>query len=162
MKYTLKGGKLIKKIGDGVIDKLEKDGHTIFGGGKLTKDDIEPHESMTSYTDCIGRMLTYNAGLQIAHWQANTITNEHRALGDLYSALVGLVDDLAECYMGKTTVIEFPSDMTVKKLTKPCAEGLAIVEEMMELCGDDDQDLMNILADMQIALNKAKYLLKEK
>ena len=140
MKYTLKGGKLITKTEKPVVE--------------------EAGEPKTSVPECIGKMMAFNTALQMAHWQANTVTNEHKALGDLYSSLVELLDEFAEVYMGKFGVLEFQK-MQVEKLKKPCMEGLEIVEELKEEIADDI-GLENIVADMEIALQKARYLLKEK
>ena len=51
--------------------------------------------------DTIARLVAYNGSLQIAHWRADTITNEHKALGDLYDTMVEKTDDFAEVFMGK-------------------------------------------------------------
>lgn len=142
MTYILKGGKLIKKTEKPVVDE-------------------EEGEPKTSVPECIGKMMAYNTALQMAHWQADTVTNEHKALGDLYEALVGLLDQFAEVYMGCYGVLEFQK-MQVEKLKRPCSEGLMIVEELKSEIDEDDIGLENIVADMEIALNKAKYLLKEK
>lgn len=116
-----------------------------------------------SVTECIARLVAYNGSLQIAHWMADTVTNEHKALGELYDSMVDLVDSFAEVYMGKSGVITFPKDGMITDIREaPCAEGLELVADLQGYfkAGADD-DLLNILADMQSALNKAKYLLKE-
>lgn len=113
--------------------------------------------------DCLSRLVAYNGSLQIAHWKADTVTNEHKALGDLYDSMVELVDDFAEVYMGKYGVVSFPKDAMIEDITEePASEGLEIVKDAQGKfkVGEDD-DLLNILADMSSALNKAKYLLKE-
>lgn len=113
--------------------------------------------------DCLSRLVAYNGSLQIAHWMADTVTNEHKALGDLYESMVDLVDDFAEVYMGKYPVVSFPKEAVIEDITEgPASEGLEIVKDAQAKfkVGEDD-DLLNILADMSSALNKAKYLLKE-
>jgi hypothetical protein len=116
-----------------------------------------------SQEECIPQLVAYNGSLQIAHWRANTVTNEHKTLGDLYEQMVGFADEFAEVYMGKYGVVGFPSDAVIRDLgKKPITEGLNIVNSAQKYfdAGKDD-DLLNILADIKIALNKAKYLLKE-
>lgn len=117
-----------------------------------------------SHTECLPKLVAYNGSLQIAHWKANTITNEHKALGELYDTMVGLVDDFAEVYIGKYNSIDFPPDAKIEDITKkPCAKGLELIKEVQGyLTSGKDDDLLNIVADMSAALNKAKYLLKEK
>jgi len=115
-------------------------------------------------SECISYLVAYNGSLQIAHWLADTVTNEHKALGDLYESMTGLVDTFAETYMGKYGMVTFPDDCEISDITDaPCSEGLDLVKDLQDnfKAGEDD-DLLNILADMSTALHKAKYLLKEK
>lgn len=108
----------------------------------------------------IAQLVAFNGALQIAHWEADTKSNEHKALGELYDAMVGLTDKFAEAFMGKNGVIKCPERVALVELTNPTAQGLEIVEGLKgEVEGDD---LLNILADMEGALNKAAYLLKAK
>lgn len=123
----------------------------------------EPQESTYDLVvGCIGELVAYNLALQIAHWQANTVTNEHKALGELYESMVDLADMFTETYMGKTKVIPFPKVEIIDVSDKPCSKGIEIVHELQEYFETpEDDDVLNILADMLIALHKAKYLLKE-
>lgn len=114
-------------------------------------------------SDCICRLVCYNGSLQIAHWKADTVTNEHKALGELYESMTGLTDDFAEIYLGKYGMVTFPPDCTISDISDaPCEKGLKEVTDLQSYfkAGKDD-DLLNTLADMSSALNKAKYLLKE-
>lgn len=118
----------------------------------------------SSLAECIAKLVAYNGSLQMAHWLADTVTNEHKALGDLYESMVGLVDDFAEVYMGSYGMVTFPKDAVICDITEaPASEGIELVEELKTYfkAGADD-DLINILADMSSALHKAMYLLKEK
>lgn len=108
------------------------------------------------------KLSSYIASLQVAHWQADTATNEHKALGDLYSTLSGLLDDFAEVYMGIYGVIKFSPQEMVDVSESPCKKGLDILHEIYMDIDEEDCDLENIHADMKSALHKAKYLLKEK
>lgn len=134
MKFVLKDGKVSKKI-----EKVEVEEKTML--------------------PTIGRLVSYITSLQFSHWRANTVTNDHNALGSLYEALQGLLDTFLEAYMGCYGVIDFPKGMTIDELKTPAKTGLSIVKELQSQC--DEEDLQNILADMQQALHKAKYLLKE-
>lgn len=114
-------------------------------------------------SESISQLVAYNGSLHIAHWKANTITNQHKALGDLYESMVSLVDEFSEIYMGKYGVPSFPAFAIISDITaNPVEAGLELVERLRTLfpAGQDD-DLLNILADMSIALNKCNYLLKE-
>lgn len=114
--------------------------------------------------DCIARLVAYNGSLQIAHWLADTVTNEHKALGELYESMVDFTDEFAEVYMGKYGVPTFPKDAKIEDITKDTVgKGLELVEMLQGhfVTGEDD-DLLNILADMSAKLNKTAYLLKVK
>lgn len=118
---------------------------------------------MKSVAECISYLVAYNGSLHIAHWLADTKLNTHKALGDLYESMVDLTDEFAEVYMGKYGLIEFPKDCCIEDITEePATEGIELVSKIEgELNPKEDSDLLNITADMMIALNKAKYLLKE-
>jgi hypothetical protein len=123
----------------------------------------EKAEYEVNPNQCIAHMVSYVGGLRFAHWQANTVTNEHKALGDLYDALSDLIDTFTEVFIGKYGMVKFIKGVELVNVSvKPCAKGLTIVESLQKNfdAGDDD-DLLNIIADMSTALNKAKYLLKE-
>lgn len=134
----------------------------IKGTQQETPED-EKKEKEGTVGECLFDLVAYNGSLQVAHWKANTITNEHKALGDLYDSMVGLTDTFAEAYMGKYGVVEMiPSCPLMDVTSSPVADGEKIVEDLQEYfkAGEDD-DLLNILADMMGTLHKAKYLLKE-
>ena len=116
--------------------------------------------SSTDATQCLTDLVAYNGSLLLAHWRANTVTNEHRALGELYESMSDLTDDFAEAYMGKFAVLGAATS-SVSPTTSPTADGLAVVQDLQKYfkMGQDD-DLLNILADMTAALHKASYLLK--
>jgi hypothetical protein len=74
--------------------------------------------------ECVAYLVAYNGSLQIAHWMANTVTNEHKALGDLYESMVGFVDEFAEVYMGKSKVITFPKGCRLQDISDaPASKG---------------------------------------
>ena len=112
------------------------------------------------HSECLCKLVAYNASLLVKHWQADTVTNAHKALGSLYETMTELTDDLAEVCMGKYGVIDECSG-SLTSLKDPPAEGLEIVEELQnEFSAGADDDVLNILADMSAALNKTAYLLK--
>jgi len=112
--------------------------------------------------ELICKLVAYNGSLQLAHWTADTVTNEHKALGDLYETMSELTDEFAQTYMGKNGVIEI-CDAEVCKMENPVQDGLELTKELTtNLTEGDDDDLLNIVADMNIALNTARYLLKSK
>jgi len=116
-----------------------------------------------SVADCVSRLVAYAGSLHIAHWLADTVTNEHKALGDLYDEISEQTDKFAEVYMGKYGEITFPKDAKITDVTgAPAGYGVTLVTKLQkEFTAGKDDELLNILADMSAALNKAKYLLKE-
>ena len=119
------------------------------------------HEHITS-------LMAFNANLQLAHWQADTLTSAHGTLGSLYEQMTGLTDQLAEVCMGKdgnctfeATSLHLIPGANVKELLM---EGIAITEIIrtdMRVHADlPFDDVLNILAEMVSAINRARYLLK--
>lgn len=109
-------------------------------------------------------LLAFNANLQLAHWQADTLTSAHETLGKLYLELGELTDSLAEVYFAKSGNTNFePAEINlVPNATHAdlIATGLKIVGEIESSLVEADTDLANIAADIRIAINRAKYLLK--
>lgn len=105
------------------------------------------------------------AGLQVAHWAADTVTNAHKAIGDLYETVSAKVDEFAEVYSGKTGEVPLAGEAfevrAVGDHTALVEDGLRTVEAVKgSLTAGSDDDLLNILADIEAAYNKARYLLK--
>ena len=64
--------------------------------------------------------------------------------------------------MGKYEVIVYRKGIEQPNLDRPIADGLVLVKQLASYFDEKDDDLMNIIADMRIELNRTKYLLKEK
>jgi hypothetical protein len=102
-------------------------------------------------------LLGLLASIRLAHWNANTATNEHKTLGELYEVIDGLVDSFVEVKLGKTGVKVSDSVDGDEVVTNGCA----LVEQLRAgLVAGEDDDLLNLLADMEGEFNKVKYLLK--
>lgn len=119
-------------------------------------------------------LLEFNCNVQIAHWQSPTKTNEHAALGDLYSELNGLTDTFVECCMGYFGDREIPMrPLDIRQNLDPSllvSEGKNMISALRssliedkdeEKTEDEVADLLNILADMQGILNKTAYKLQD-
>lgn len=118
---------------------------------------------MNPYQAAILFLVSFNASLHVAHWSADTVTNEHKALGDLYDAMDGLTDSFAETAISRIGTRAFPnmSCDIVRPYPQLIEEALEVVKDLFVQCQKDNaQDLLNITADMQAALNKAKYFLR--
>jgi len=116
-------------------------------------------------SDNILSLVAFNANVQLAHWQADTKFNIHFALGKLYESMIDLTDDLAETTLGKNGNRIFPVHQIVltpnTDLSGLMELGLSILEDIRsELKVGNDDDLLNIVADMSAIINKTKYLLE--
>lgn len=117
-------------------------------------------------SDILVRMMGFHATVWLSHWKASTATNEHKALGDLYESWGDQLDGLAELCMGKARDRSMPENDTLRVgATEDYAElideGIRMVASMRSECTPlEDDDVLNVLADMSHALNKAAYLLE--
>jgi len=113
------------------------------------------------------QLLGFRDNLHVAHWQAPRKTNEHATLGELYEAILPLVDELTELAIARDGDAEFPAVniAITNRATYPelLAGGLALVAEIRATCvaGVDD-DMLNILADIAAAIRLAGYKLEVK
>lgn len=111
------------------------------------------------------QLVAFQTNLLLAHWQADTINNTHKALGDLYETVSAKVDELAEVSMGKDNDREFPEETFQLAPNLGLPElfyfGLGAVASFRATCtpGEDD-DLLNIVADISAAINHARYFLR--
>lgn len=108
-------------------------------------------------------LVSVNVNLRLAHWQADTITNAHRVLGDLYEDMDELIDELVEVVIGKDLDVSFP-ELSINLVPNAApkdllAVGLATVRSL-RVPFNADEDVLNLLADMEGKINRAKYLLK--
>ena len=111
------------------------------------------------------RLVAFQTNLLLAHWQADTLTNTHKVLGDLYETVSGKVDALAEVSMGKDNDREFPEEAFEVAPNMPLNEllmfGMGVLASFRATCtpGEDD-DLLNISADISAAVNRTRYFLR--
>ena len=111
------------------------------------------------------RLVAFQTNLLIAHWQADTCTNTHKSLGDLYEIVSEKLDALAEISMGKSNDREFPEEafeiVSNMPLNELMAFGLGELAQFRATCTPGlDDDLLNLVADISAAINHAKYFLR--
>ena len=87
----------------------------------------------------------------------------HKALNDLYDALPGHADDLAEGYQGASEKLLEYTEVAPKKLST-VAEGIAYLREMVTMVSGlqaklQYTELVNELDNVKSTLNSAKYKL---
>lgn len=110
-------------------------------------------------------LLGFSSNLRLAHWQADTRLNTHRVLGELYEALDSSIDELSEVVMGKDGQTSFIEESVMlspnSNLAVLFANGEKVVSDLRaQFKAGDDDDVLNILADINGKMNRARYLLK--
>lgn len=116
--------------------------------------------------DVILKLVQIQNQFRFLHWQT-TADAKHRAYGDIYDTLGGLLDDFAEACMGKHGRFEFGEefsivfqDITVLNLQNfidSITEFLISFNEIYDR--EMDSDLLNLRDEMLLKVNKLKYLL---
>ncbi|MDD5349497.1 MAG: hypothetical protein PHQ12_04725 [Chthoniobacteraceae bacterium] len=110
--------------------------------------------------------LAWVANLHLAHWQADTLCAAHETLGDLYEAVDKAIDKLAEVDMGRAGSADFPEGQSFSfqvraNLGELLGAGLAEINALRaDPAVSSAEDLRTILADLEILINRAKFLLK--
>lgn len=108
-------------------------------------------------------LLALLLDLRLAHWRANSITSEHRILGELYDTLDPLVDQFAEVALGRLGTHDIPASGQIVMHPVTSADLLnnaqAALAALYKTLPADAPDLQNIAADMLASVNRARYLL---
>lgn len=104
--------------------------------------------------------------IKINHWQTKSYAR-HKAFGDYYEAMDGLIDQFVEAAIGKygrfqlsdeTKTLELNnlSDLDVKGLLETVKKALIQIGEQL---APEDTDLVNLRDEMLQETNKLLYLL---
>ena len=110
------------------------------------------------------QLLGFRDNIHVAHWQAPRKTNEHATFGELYEAILDLIDTLTEVSISRDGVLEFP-EASISIVNRAYADllagGLSLIAEIRATFtpGVDD-DRLNILADITAAIRRAAYKLE--
>lgn len=111
------------------------------------------------------QLLGFRDNVHVAHWQAPRKTNEHATLGDLYDAVLGPIDELTEIAIARDGIMEFPA-VTITIVNRAAypellASGLALLAEIRAtLKPGEDDDMLNVLADIAAEIRRAAYKLE--
>jgi DNA-binding ferritin-like protein len=113
----------------------------------------------------IGSLIAMQNQFRVFHWQTESFA-QHKAFGEAYETLEGLIDNFVEIYQGKNG-IQNPADGLKIKLENLDDKPVEMIDVFIEYLQDDltsmldkkDTDLLNIRDEMLGALNKTKYLL---
>ena len=129
-------------------------------------DKLKETKQKTSIPGLVVEMLDASNKFHILHL---TITgpgsfSAHKALGELYGALPGLADTIAEGYQGVTgEILNYP-DTSAPKL-KSVKDAISYIEELHGKITNAQEsisytEIINDLDAIKSALNSAKYKLK--
>jgi hypothetical protein len=117
---------------------------------KIAKE-AEEKETLTDLVMCLLHSATVT---HIMHWQTESYA-AHQALGEYYSEIPELVDDVIEAYQGKTTIIlnDFPVQTNSYEYDNPLLYMEYLSMELTEgraLFGTDSeiQNLVDAIADL--------------
>jgi hypothetical protein len=111
------------------------------------------------------QLLGFRDNVHVAHWQAPRKTNEHATLGELYESILGKIDELTELALARDGDLEFPagniSITNRARYMELLESGLLLLAEIRAtfIAGDDD-DCLNIIADIAADIRRAGYKLE--
>ena len=111
------------------------------------------------------QLLGFRDNLHVAHWQAPRKTNEHAVLGELYDAILPMIDELTELAIARDGDVEFSAVSIAITNRAPYAEllagGLSLVAEVRgTFTAGEDDDALNILADIAGEIRRAAFKLE--
>lgn len=116
--------------------------------------------------DTIIRMMSFQQQLRVFHWQT-TKFSRHKAYDEVYGALDGFIDEIAEVCMGKYGRIEIPDgcsielknmkDIPLNDFISDFCEFLLGLNDVFDQT--KDSDVLNIRDEVLGEINKLKYLL---
>lgn len=112
------------------------------------------------------KLLEIQVQFKFLHWQTHGDA-KHRAYGDTYDGLGGLIDDFIEAHMGKYGRPTFDGDFTLSFKDISTISMQSFIDDIVEflvgltdvLDGKYDTDLLNLRDEMLGLINKLKYLL---
>jgi DNA-binding ferritin-like protein len=121
----------------------------------------------TALSSNVNFFLGLQAQFKILHWQTKGYAR-HKAFGEIYETLDGLIDEYVEICMGKHG--RFSLDNSTNTIQMTNLADLNIVEFLQsaknrligfsgELSQERDTDLLNLRDEMLGSINKLAYLL---
>lgn len=105
--------------------------------------------------------------LRIFHWQTDSYA-QHKAFGDAYDSLSGLIDELVEVHQGKYGNLKYPSPAGIELYNSEELDVNSVLEEVANYLSTTftemhdsvkDTDCLNIRDEILAVINKLKYLL---
>lgn len=116
--------------------------------------------------EIILKLVQIQNQFRFLHWQTFGDA-KHRAYGDIYEFLGGLIDDFTEAMMGKYGRPQFESEFSImfQDINTLNLQNFldGITEFLLELSDKldsrNDSDLLNLRDELLLKINKLKYLL---
>jgi hypothetical protein len=113
----------------------------------------------------IGALIAMQNQFRVFHWQTESYA-QHKAFGEAYENLDGLIDEFVEIYQGKNGITK-PGDGFKIKLENLDDSPVDMIDVFIDYLKNEvpnqlektDTDLLNIRDEMMGLLNKTKYLL---
>ena len=113
----------------------------------------------------IGSLLAMQNQFRMFHWQTESYA-QHKAFGEAYEGLDGLIDEFIEVFQGKNGIV-VPNGGVKIKLENLDNKPVDMIDVFVDYLTNDlpkelkkeDTDLLNIRDEMLGLLNKTKYLL---
>jgi DNA-binding ferritin-like protein len=154
---------LIGKLGIGI--------GTLSLGRRSPRPKSPKSRRLNNSMNIITKLLTVQAQLRVYHWQTKSYA-EHKALGNLYENLDGLIDTFVETFSGKKGGVPVAKDNFAfaadnykdnKAVVAFLDEFIVyLTQDVPSMLDNKDTDLMNIRDEMLGEVNKTKYLLRLK
>jgi DNA-binding ferritin-like protein len=118
---------------------------------------VQMNEEMSEF---VATLLHSSTVTHFMHWSTDSFA-KHSALGEYYSGIIELVDQLAEAYMGKYQQLKkFPEEFHTAK------DPIKYLESMKEFVGDarkelpKDSELQNLIDEIADLINSTLYKLR--
>jgi hypothetical protein len=110
--------------------------------------------------------LTIQNQLLILHWQTKSYAR-HKAYQNTYEDLHVLIDSFIEAYQGKYGNVKINESISIKNINNKdlnnfVQNSIDKIKKIQKSLNPSDTDLINLLDEFLIKLNKLKYLLKLK
>lgn len=111
--------------------------------------------------ELVMRLMHARTAVHVLHLTTGSYS-AHVALGDLYVALGGHIDEIAEAYQGRFDALELPDlPYVAPQAPVPTVGALRLwVEQNREAAMRDNDGLESLIDDLVVSLNSALYKLR--
>ena len=114
------------------------------------------------------KLFQFQIQIKLYHWNTNSYSN-HKATDKLFKKLLEFIDCFIESYLGKFKQIQTPIPITFEKkinerniISKVFQPFLNFLKEWKEDFKKEDHIYINLIEDLEIEVEKTKYLMRLK